>query len=89
MVPIDRRGIGGVEDSSYVRLDGDPTLVAGLVRVREDLAKLCLTLAGHGVIGFHIGRDGVHTVLDVDVGDVLLHFQPEIQRILPWERLGL
>ena len=33
LVPIDGGGVGGVEDGGDVRLDGDPTLVAGLVGV--------------------------------------------------------
>ena len=89
LVPIDSGGIGCVKDRGDVRLDGDPALVAGLVRVGENFTQLGLAETRHGVFGLHIIGNGVDAVLDVDVGDVVFHLEPEIQRVLPRERFGL
>ena len=39
LLPIDRRGVGGMEDGGDVGFDGDPAVVAAGEGIGEDLAR--------------------------------------------------
>ena len=75
-----------VEDRREVRLHRDAAVVAAPHEVRDDALHVALALAGVGVV--HAAVDPV-AVLDVDVGDVVLHGVVELPRALARPGLGL
>ena len=69
-----------MEHGGDVRLDGNETVVVGLFKVIDDGRDVGLALAREDVFRFYLIIDGITTVLDVDVDDVLTHRLVELPR---------
>ena len=79
LVPVDIISLG-VEHGGDVRLDGNETVVVGLFKVIDDGRDVGLALTREDIFRFYLIIDGITTVLDVDVDDVLTH-AGSLQRI--------